>query len=210
MSVEIAPEETSIRIPRVCIHIPGIHSREKLEPRYVFPLFKAMWKDSMRDPSDTVRITEMPPNIPDNDKFRVLPLAGAMEYESSRLRAEFGLHPKTQEPWFDHVYPGDTFAAAFDAAAKDAAVSTGSQTSTLTSVTGIDAPTAQRLAAIGVYDLKTLAGADVEKLTKVLGRTKAESAREDAQFKLNPAAHEPKPTEDAKLGLNAVVPQKKA
>ncbi len=204
MTVEIAPDETSIRIPRVCIHIPGIHSREKLEPSYVFPLFRAMWKDSMKDPSDTVRITEMPANIPDADKFRILPLDGAMEYEASRLRAEFGLHPKTQEPWFDHVYPGDTFAAAFDASAKHAVVSNGGS-NTLAGVCGIDVSAARRLAEVGVFDLKTLAGADPAKLIKVLGKTLAESAREDAQFKLYPAAHDPVPAE-AKLGVAAVVP----
>lgn len=210
MTESISPDESSIRIPRVCILIPGIHSRQKLEPRYVLPLFRAIWKDSMRDPTDTVRIIDMPPNLPEVELYRVLPADSAQELEASRLRAEFGINPRSQEPWFDHVYPAETFTAAFAAALKDAVHSPaggGTAADILADLEGIDKASAAKLVSSGISTIKEVATADPLRLTKILGKTNAENAREDALFKLNPNAHGKDSDIDAKIA--SVVPPPK-
>ncbi len=98
---------SNLRVPRVFISIPSGHtSREKFEPRYALPLYRAYWAPSMPDPMIQVSEQPHPPEIKDPAFY----WADISSVEEEYARLSF-LFPSV----FDKVYPSfEAFSAAVE------------------------------------------------------------------------------------------------
>lgn len=174
-----------IKIPRVCVHIPGETSRTKFVPEYEYPLFQKVYRGRVQDPTgDPLRITRHPEGATHAMfwyEIEAESLEEAILFESSRLRDAFGADKVGGDTVFDTVYPGAMFDDAVARAVQDGekfAEDPSRQDPEvgilkLCAVVGVDRRTARRMADIGWKDAESLAGADQAQLGKLVGRVKA-------------------------------------
>lgn len=181
-----------IAIQRLPIHLPGFTSLTKFEPRYVFPLYKAMWKfrdpkSPVHDSQDTVRILDAyPAGVSWTEAWLIIDEDMAIESEAARLNAQFGLHPKNGERLFDVVYPGDAFERAFQQALTPSTSIKTSPTANpeldaIASLEGIGRGLAAKLYERGIRSVRDVALASDEELAKILGKTRGPKAKASAE-----------------------------
>lgn len=176
---------TIFKIPKVAVHIPGATSRLKFVPEYVFPLFKRL-HPKVADPSgDPVRIIPHPKDIKTYSAFwheiEADSIEEAIAIEEGLLRSEYGLDLKGEDYMFDSVYQGGTFPAAFmkafqntealekDPIRKDPA----DQIYDICKDVGVDAKVARTLAIMGLNTLDAVTLADVDQLSRLIGKVRA-------------------------------------
>ena len=95
-----------MKIPNICIFIPGTHSRTLFFPRYTLALFVRLWTPKMEDPTMTVREIKMPKGISPKFKFR--------EVVSLETEKQFWQEYFADRALFDIVKPGRTFEDEFE------------------------------------------------------------------------------------------------
>lgn len=174
-----------IKIPRVCVHIPGETSRTKFVPEYEYPLFQKVYRGRVQDPSgDPLRITRHPEGATHAMfwyEIEAESLEEAILFEASRLRDAFGTDKVGGDTVFDTVYPGTMFDDAVSKAVQDGEKFSEDPSRQdpevgilkLCAVVGVDRRTARRMADIGWRDAEALASADQVQLGKLVGRVKA-------------------------------------
>lgn len=96
-----------MRIPNICIHIPGTHSRTLFFPRYTLDLFKRLWNPLMTDPTHTVKSIKFPKGTSAKFKTR--------EVVSLESEKEFWQGYFKDGSLFDICKPGHTFEDEFEA-----------------------------------------------------------------------------------------------
>ena len=174
-----------IKIPRVCVHIPGETTRIKFVPEYEYPIFQKIYRGRIQDPAgDPLRITRHPDDATHAMYWYEVEadsLEEAILFEAARLRDAFGTDQKTGDTLFDSVYPGSFFDDAMTKAVQDGEKfltdpkrqdpETGILA--LCSQVGVDRRTARKMADIGWKDAEALAAADVAQLSKLVGRVRA-------------------------------------
>ena len=184
-------DENKIAIQRFPIYIPGSTSHIKFEPRYVLPMFVALWKlrdARKRDPADPVRILDVyPPGVNWKAAWLILDGEDAMNVEAARLHGLFGKHPRSGEYLFDVVYPGDAFETAFLKALEEskaggrkivASVQANPAIAELATIDGVGEKLAVKLYNRGLRSLRDVAMQDEAVLVDILGPTRATKAME--------------------------------
>lgn len=184
---------TLFKIPRVGVYLPNATAdRVKFVPEYDYPIFKRVYNGRVADPAgNPVRIV---PHPKENQSYKFFwheveadDIEALVAQEASRLRQEFGMVPdrKTGEPtedtWFDTVYHGDSFRDVVEAALKNAEkheqdanrADPADKILALCAPLKIDRLLARKLATIGWHSVEAIAGAEVEHLSKYLGKVNA-------------------------------------
>ena len=174
-----------IKIPRVCVYIPGETSRIKFVPEYEYPIFQKLYRGRIQDPAgDPLRIIRHPDDAVHAMYWYEVEADGLEEailFEAARLREAFGTDAKSGDTVFDTVYPSTFFDEALTKAVSDGEKfladpkrqdpETGIMA--LCTQVGVDRRTARKMADVGWRDAESLAGADVAQLSKLVGRVRA-------------------------------------
>lgn len=109
-----------MRIPNVVIEIPASSfcatSRTLYEPMYVVALIKAYVNNARLPKDHQIRVRGIDPSTLERH-FAFTETEGATA-EYDRLRARYEIRPGDKAEIFDLVYPGPSFRAAFDEAAR--------------------------------------------------------------------------------------------
>lgn len=183
--------EGEVAIQRLPIWLPGFTCLIKYEPKYVFPLYKALWKQRdpkapTKDSNDLVpRILDaFPPDISWKEAWLIAEEEDALAMERARLSAQFGRHPNG-ELLFDVVYPGDSFDVAFASALKPTLSTVLGNANPaldeLESLDGVGEGLAQKLYEKGFRSIRDVALATEDELVKVLGTKRASRAKASAE-----------------------------
>ncbi len=170
-----------MKIPNVCILIPGIHSKVLFFPKYAVPLFARQWNPVMEDPAvDFVKEIPFPAGTNTEDfRFRNVDSVGE---EKAYWYTRFAPHDGGTVNLFDLVYPADTFETMFEsmleklAAAPPAKLTDAAPVSVpkvILELPGVDREIGIALARGGFKDLATIAGASLSALGEVDGMTPA-------------------------------------
>ena len=193
-----------MQIPNKIITINTSTSRTYYEPDYVVPLIRALWTGAIDNVFKDITVADADPKNKYQQALSTREFTGTIEellaFEEQRLRAQYGVNPRTKSLLFDIVYPGNSFRAAVTALLGEVVQDDEDTTSPIAELLDLGIPEgdATILAGGGFFTAESLAQCSIGDLVPLpsIGRVKAQRYIDAAAAKVHgPAWSDEEPPE---------------